>query len=258
MRTLALMITGLWLAMAGSARAHIADGTITLTAAAEVPTPTGAPANAGGTATLTLEDDNTLAYEVTVHDLSSGVLAASNGGHIHEGFPGAAGAIIFTLVKTGNLTFAGTTAALTADQKTKLLSGAYYVNVHTADNPSGEVRGQIFAPACTCKAASKKDFRSCVNGEIKKLEKEQKKSAEVKAFKKAFKKSACGLTEVPKKKQLACCLTTQASYIVSGKMCAPVKKDSQCTALGGTIATGKTCLPNPCTPPASPSGAFVD
>jgi hypothetical protein len=254
MRMLALIITGLWLATAGSARAHIADGTAVLTAAAEVPTPVGVPAAAGGTATLTLEDDNTLVYEVTVHDLSSAVLF----GHIHEGLPGVAGGIIFTFTKTGDTTFMGTTAALTADQKTKLLSGAYYANVHTMNNPSGEVRGQIFKPACTCKAASKKEFRSCVNGEIKKLEKEQKKSAEVKAFKKALKKSACGLTAVPKKKQLACCLTTQASYIVTGKMCAPVKKDSQCAALGGTIATGKTCLPNPCTPPASPSGAFID
>ena len=254
MRTLAVIITGLSLAMAGTARAHIAAGTATLTAAAEVPAPVGAPANAGGTATLTLEDDSTLQYEVTVHDLSSPVLF----GHIHEGLPGVAGGIIFPFTKTGDTTFMGTTAALTADQKTKLLSGAYYANVHTMNNPSGEVRGQIFTPACTCKAASKKEFRACVNGEIKKLEKNQKKSAEIKAFKKAFKKSACGLTEVPKKKQLACCLTTQASYIITGKMCAPVKKDSQCAALGGTIETGKTCLPNPCKPPASPSGAFVD
>ena len=258
MRMLALIITGLWLATAGSARAHVADGTAVLTAAAEVPAPVGAPAAAGGTATLTLEDDNTLVYEVTVHDLSSPVLATPGGGHIHEGLPGVAGGIIFPLTKTGDTTFMGTTAALTADQVTKLLSGAYYVNVHTMNNPAGEVRGQIFKPACTCKAASKKEFRSCVNGEIKKLEKEQKKSAEVKAFKKALKKSACGLTEVPKKKQLACCLTTQASYIITGKMCAPVKKEAQCAKLGGTIATGKTCLPNPCTPPASPSGAFVD
>ena len=250
MRMFLSIATGVLLAVAGSARAHIADGTVTLSAANEVPAPTGVPATAGGTATLTLEDDNTVVYDVTVQNLSSPTLFA----HIHEGFPGVAGNIIFTFTKTGDTTFAGTTAALTADQVSKLLSGAYYVNVHTADNPAGEVRGQIFDAACSCNTMTKKEVRACVRERIKALEKEQKKSAAVKAFKKALKKSSCG-SDAATKKTGACCLTTEASYLVTGKLCQPVKKERQCK--GGTFVAS-SCIPNPCTPPASPSGAFVD
>ena len=37
----------------------------------------------------------------------------------------------------------GGPTALTADQVKDLLAGKYYVNVHTAKNPGGEIRGQI-------------------------------------------------------------------------------------------------------------------
>ena len=261
MRTFALIVSGLLLSITGSARAHIAEGTVTMTAAAEVPTPTGVPAAAGGTVELTLEDDNTLSYNVTVHDLSGPALA----GHIHEGPVGVAGAIIFPFTKTGDTTFAGKTAALTADQVTKLLSGAYYANVHTTANQAGEIRGQITTVTavkgtCSCKSLSKQDFRKCVNQEIKKLSKDQKKSAEVKALKKAVKKSSCGLTASPRKKPAACCLpANDVASIVTGELCAPVKKEAQCTALGGQFIATPGCAPtNPCSPPASPSGAFVE
>jgi hypothetical protein len=35
------------------------------------------------------------------------------------------------------------TTVLTADQMKDLLAGKQYVNVHTAKNPGGEIRGQI-------------------------------------------------------------------------------------------------------------------
>jgi hypothetical protein len=54
--------TGLLLAAAVPASAHLAAGTVTLTAAEEVPAPAGVPAGATGTAELELEDDNTLTY----------------------------------------------------------------------------------------------------------------------------------------------------------------------------------------------------
>jgi hypothetical protein len=254
MRMFVSIVAGLVLATAVPATAHIAAGTVNLTAAEEVPPPTGVPANAGGTAELTLEEDKTLVYEVTVHDLSGSAIAA----HIHEGAPGVAGPIVFPLTQTSGTVFSGTTAALTDDQVAKFLTGDYYVNVHTALNQAGEIRGQIFRGACSCKtAASKQAFRKCVRDEIKKLEKKQKKTAAIRALKKAVNKSACGLTAAPGKKQSACCLTTQASYIVSGQLCVPVKKETQCR--GGTFIADSPCAPNnPCERPASPSGAFVD
>ena len=82
----------------------------------------------------------------------------------------------------------------------------------------------------------------------------------MKALKKAVKKSSCGLTASPKKKPAACCLpANDVAGIVTGKLCAPVKKDSQCAALGGEFIATPGCAPtNPCSPPASPSGAFVE
>jgi hypothetical protein len=253
MRTFVLIVSGLLLGLTGSARAHIASGSITLTVAEETPAPVGAPAGATGTADIELDDDNTIVYTVQVANLSGPALAA----HIHEGAPGVPGGIIFTLTKTGDTTFAGTTAALTADQVSKLLRGDYYVNVHTVANTAGEIRGQIFTPACSCKTLSKKDFKSCVNAQIKTLEKEQKKTAAIKALKKAVKKGAasCAGGAPPKKKQGSCCLTTEASYIVAGQLCQPVKSASQCK--GGTFVDSP-CSPNPCPRPASPSGAFVE
>ena len=49
--------------------------------------------------------------------------------------------------------------------------------------------------------------------------------------------------------------------IVQGSLCAPVtekKAEKQCTALGGSVLAGQSCVPtNDCPLPASPSGAFV-
>jgi len=252
-------IMGLMLAAAGPASAHLFEGTVNMTAAAEVPAPTGTSATTGGVATFEVEDDLTLKYEIQVTDLTGPAVAA----HIHEGAPGVAGGIVIPLSVSGG-SISGTNAALTQEQVTKLQNGDYYVNVHTGTNPLGEIRGQIMLTAvkgtCSCKTLSRHDFKLCVNGEIKKLDKTQKKSAEVKALKKAVAKSSCGLATTPKKKPLACCLpANDVATIVTGELCAPVKKDTQCTKLGGTVVQGSGCAPtNPCSPPASPSGAFID
>jgi hypothetical protein len=260
MRMLTWLIAGTLLATnSGPVLAHIAEATVTMTAAAEVPPPSNVPAAAGGTATLELEDDMTLNYEVTVHDLTGPALLA----HIHEAPVGQAppNNIVFTFSKTSDTTFMGTTRALTPDEVQKLRSGAYYVNVHTMANLAGEIRGQIdsvqdVVGTCSCQSLSRKDFRKCVAGEIKKLDKSQKKSAEIKALRRAVKKSSCGLTATPKKKPLACCLPqNDVAGIVTDILCAPVKKDAQCTTLAGTLQQ-VGCVPNPCA--ASPSGAFLD
>jgi len=260
MRTALTLITAVVLLGSTTARAHVAEGSIPLTVAEAAPGVTP-PANAGGTADLELSADLTIEYTVTVHDLTGPVFL----GHIHEGAPGVEGGIVFPLTKIDDTTLQGETEVLTEAQVETLLAGGYYVNVHTTANGGGEVRGQIVGldltqGTCSCRTLSRKDFRKCVAGEIKKLDKTAKKSAEVKALKKAVKKSACGLAAQPKKKPLACCLPINeaANTAVSGKLCAPVKKDTQCAALGGAIVEG-SCVPdNPCFPPASPSGAFLD
>lgn len=258
MRTFAWMI-GLLLA-AGPASAHILEGTVQMTVAAETPAPTGTSATTAGTATFEVEDDLTLQYTVQVTDLTGPAVAA----HIHEGAPGVAGGIIIPLTVSGG-SISGTTAPLTQEQVTKLQNGSYYVNVHTGTNPLGEIRGQITLTAvrgtCSCQDLSKRAFRKCVNQEIKKLDKAQKKSKEVRDLKKAVAKSSCGLASTPRKKKVACCLpANDVATIVTGELCAPAKTEAQCTKFGGTVVTSTTgCAPtNPCSPPASPSGAFID
>ncbi len=99
--------------------------------------------NASGRAVLSLTaDTSTLFWRVLVDDITN--ITAS---HIHEGAPGENGPVIFPL-------FDGTgpfgpddpisgSFTLTADQLFTLMAGNYYVNVHTTQNPGGEIRGQI-------------------------------------------------------------------------------------------------------------------
>ncbi len=245
-----------------TAPAHVAEGSIPLTVSEANP-PVAPPAAAGGTASIGVNNDLAIEYDVTVHDLTGPATVA----HIHQGAAGEQGLPVFTLspVAGSTTSFHGETEPLTAAQLTTLLQGGFYVNVHTAANPGGEVRGQIVGldvirGTCSCRDLSRKDFLKCVRGQIAHLSKDERKAPEVKTLKKAIVKSSCGLAKTPKKKALACCLPINeaANGAVSGKLCAPVKTQAQCTKLGGALGTGG-CLPtNPCVPPASPSAAFLD
>jgi hypothetical protein len=92
-----------------------------------------------GTATVTLNPDNTLTYAVTTTSLEEATAA-----HIHLGSATEAGPIIFPLTG-GPTNWAGTTGVLSAEQLTALNEGRLYINVHTLENPNGEIRGTIVA-----------------------------------------------------------------------------------------------------------------
>jgi hypothetical protein len=108
----------------------------------EVPTPT-TPSTCTGTGTLTLNADNTITCNVTFSNLTGPAIAA----HIHQDPPGEAGDIIINLTLGAGGTSPATCptppATLTAEQRTALLQGNLYFNVHTSANPPGECRGQI-------------------------------------------------------------------------------------------------------------------
>lgn len=63
-------------------------------------------------------------------------------GHIHKGAQGANGPIVFTFTKlTSPITYVSD--KLTPEQEADLFAGLYYVNLHTAEIPSGEIRGNL-------------------------------------------------------------------------------------------------------------------
>lgn len=84
----------------------------------------------------------TLAWRLTFSGLTGSATAA----HIHLGAKGEAGPVEIPLCGPCATTVKGT-SPVTAAQATALLHGGDYVNVHTAQNANGEIRGQILRTA---------------------------------------------------------------------------------------------------------------
>src|SRR5947208_6087330 len=152
----------------------------TLDTAQEVPPPKGTSPGAGGSATFEYDEtDKSIAYVVTVTNLTGPAILA----HIHQAPPGTPGPVRITLDQSQ---LAGGAPALPvpADLVDPLFDGGTYVNVHTATNPDGEVRGQIHLKpaACSC-SGSASALRQCVRQAIKTLAKAQRKSDVIRALK---------------------------------------------------------------------------
>jgi hypothetical protein len=112
-----------------------------------------------GTATFTVNANGTIAYTVRVNNLTSNVTAC----HIHTGRTDLSSGVLVTLcpsavtgpittettIATGtiiegaNTTTAGSTTLTLAGLRALMETGSVYVNVHTANNTGGEIRGQI-------------------------------------------------------------------------------------------------------------------
>ncbi len=63
--------------------------------------------------------------------------------HIHEGARGSNGPAIIALMKSGDAFVAPADARLSDGQLANFMAGNLYINVHTAANPLGEIRGQV-------------------------------------------------------------------------------------------------------------------
>ena len=219
----------------------------TLDAAQEVPSPKETMPGAGGSATFEYDEtDKTIAYTVTVLNLTGPPILA----HIHQAAPGVAGPVRITFDQSQ---LGGGAPALPVpdDLVEPLFDGGTYVNVHTAANPGGEIRGQIHLKpaACSC-TDSATVLRQCVKQAIRALAKAQRKSDVIRALRRDVKKSSCGRTKGPKK-AVACCVRQAAGNIVTDKLCLPVPEKA-CGKRGGTsLGAGTSCFPsNPCAPPA--------
>lgn len=105
--------------------------------------------NATGTATLTL---NETAKTFTLDGSYTGVTATAAHIHAAAGKEATAGVLCHLSFDNNKLTGAGTTGTacnsltLTDQQITDLKGGLWYVNVHSAANPGGEIRGQLEKP----------------------------------------------------------------------------------------------------------------
>ena len=96
----------------------------------------GAP-NAKGAFTATVNGTK-VSWKLTFSGLTGPAAAA----HIHKGKAGVSGPVSVALCGPCKSGQKGT-ATVTAAVAKALASGGFYVNVHTAKNPNGEIRGQI-------------------------------------------------------------------------------------------------------------------
>jgi CHRD domain len=120
--------------------------TTTLTPRQEVPRPKGTTAGARGSfvATVTKSAATRLAWRLTFTRLTGRAVAA----HIHVGARGRSGPVVVPLCGPCRSGARGT-ATLRARVIAALEAGTAYVNVHTARNAGGEIRGQIRAVPLT-------------------------------------------------------------------------------------------------------------
>lgn len=112
-----------------------------------------------GTATVSLNlATNVVTYSITVFNMPVGTTAS----HFHVGAPGASGPVVVNFtVPTGisnDYVISGTASATDLvprapqginsweDFIQALLLGNIYINVHSTNNPGGEIRGQVTRP----------------------------------------------------------------------------------------------------------------
>ena len=109
----------------------------TLDGAAEVP-----PVTTAGKGTADVDFDpatKKLSWKVTY----SGLSGPATAGHFHGPAEAGKNAGVAVAIPNAGSSPAEGSATLTDAQAADLTAGKYYVNVHTAANPGGEIRGQV-------------------------------------------------------------------------------------------------------------------
>lgn len=101
--------------------------------------------SASGSGSMTIDTDTgDVSGSVEISNLSTGNSVSAV--HLHSGAPGDTGGIVITLEQdsansaTWNIP---ASSVLSMDQLEALLAGETYLNVHTSDVASGEIRGQV-------------------------------------------------------------------------------------------------------------------
>ena len=144
-----ILAAGVWTGLGGAGlggeSATPTGFTARLNGAQEVPKPKGLKTGAQGTFTAALARSGaggTLSWKLTFQALSGKAMAS----HIHVGARGKAGAVKVSLCGPCRTGLRGS-ARVDAKTIAALMAGTAYVNVHTARNAAGEIRGQIVKTA---------------------------------------------------------------------------------------------------------------
>ncbi len=139
-----VLMAATWCGLAAAtAKAAPQTFTVALSGAQQVPP---VQTSGSGTATLTYDPDTRhLTWSVTYSGLSSDATMA----HFHG--PAATGknaGVLIWISKKGEAMASPITGevTLTPDQAQQFMAGDWYINVHSKDHPSGEIRGQVMPP----------------------------------------------------------------------------------------------------------------
>jgi len=124
------------LAIAGPIMAANVNLKADLKGSSEVP-----PTDSKGTGSVTATFD-TASKKLSWKGSVSGLTGPATAAHFHSGEVGKNGGVAVPIAGADKGSFEGS-ATLTDAQAEDLMAGKWYVNVHTAANKGGEIRGQV-------------------------------------------------------------------------------------------------------------------
>jgi hypothetical protein len=132
----ALAVVAIFVGAAAAADMSTVHLSATLNGATEVP-PKQVPGTAKAMVTLD-KSSKTLSWEISYSDLTGDPKAA----HFHGPAAAGANAGVQVPIPVGPSPLKGS-AQISDAQMADLLAGKWYINIHTAANPPGEIRGQL-------------------------------------------------------------------------------------------------------------------
>jgi hypothetical protein len=133
-----------------------------LNAQQEVPAPSGDVSNARGTFSATLSTGGAISWQLSF----SGLTGAAGAAHIHQASSGSPGPVVLALCGPCQSPLSGS-GNVTEAVVAAIESGDAYVNVHTAQNGPGEIRGQLATTANVTTALNSRQERPRPKGNVR-------------------------------------------------------------------------------------------